>query len=254
MGQILYNFYLRADELGGMKARTKFSMLTKLTSVEAKSMADTSENIALFEKSFKAIQEEFKTLPKPVQERKPVKSEVTYTDKEAIEKLKRQISIFADLTAQRSLYMGNLPATYKRVTESIVEGIGEERASIWLYDSSKTGITCADLFIKSTSTHSSGTFLAAKDFPAYFDSIVTERTLAAHDAHSDQRTKEFSHTYLKPLGINSMLDVPIWANNKMVGVVCHEHVGPMRTWSSEEEQFAYLMGNIVAMALESQAK
>lgn len=36
MGQMLYNFYLKADDIGGVRARTKLSMLTKLTSVEAK--------------------------------------------------------------------------------------------------------------------------------------------------------------------------------------------------------------------------
>jgi GAF domain-containing protein len=56
--------------------------------------------------------------------------------------------------------------------------------------------------------------------------------------------------YLQPLGISSMLDVPILHEQKMVGVICHEHVGPRRTWNSDEENFAYLMSNFVALALE----
>jgi GAF domain-containing protein len=55
---------------------------------------------------------------------------------------------------------------------------------------------------------------------------------------------------LKPLGINSMLDVPIWVNRAMVGVVCHEHRGPKRTWNRDEETFAYLMSSFIALALE----
>jgi GAF domain-containing protein len=47
-----------------------------------------------------------------------------------------------------------------------------------------------------------------------------------------------------------MLDVPIFANGKMIGVVCHEHTGSKRKWTSDEENFAYLMGNIVGLALE----
>ena len=50
-----------------------------------------------------------------------------------------------------------------------------------------------------------------------------------------------------------MLDVPIWVDQKMVGVICHEHRGPKRQWNSDEETFAYLMSNFVTLTLELQA-
>ena len=75
----------------------------------------------------------------------------------------------------------------------------------------------------------SGVELFAKDFPGYFRALREERSIAAHDAHKDPRTKEFSD-YLAPLGINSMLDAPIYVGGKMIGVVCNEHIGPKRTW------------------------
>jgi GAF domain-containing protein len=40
----------------------------------------------------------------------------------------------------------------------------------------------------------------------------------------------------------------------MVGIICHEHVGPIRNWTVDEENFAYLMSNIVAMAIESKSE
>ncbi|HTV21856.1 MAG TPA: GAF domain-containing protein, partial [Polyangiaceae bacterium] len=55
---------------------------------------------------------------------------------------------------------------------------------------------------------------------------------------------------LEPLGIYSLLDVPIWLGRKMVGVVCHEQVGSRRTWTQDDETFAYLMSHFVALALE----
>ncbi|MFQ3577088.1 MAG: GAF domain-containing protein [Cytophagales bacterium] len=106
------------------------------------------------------------------------------------------------------------------------------------------------MFLKDELKHESGLELFAKDFPGYFKTISSEKTLAANDAHTHSGTKEFSEVYLKPLGINSMLDVPIWSNGEMLGVVCLEHVGPHRTWTSDEENFAYLISNIVGMSLE----
>jgi GAF domain-containing protein len=47
-----------------------------------------------------------------------------------------------------------------------------------------------------------------------------------------------------------MLDVPIWSEGKMIGVVCHEHTGDFRKWNSDEENFAYLVGHTVGMLIE----
>jgi GAF domain-containing protein len=92
--------------------------------------------------------------------------------------------------------------------------------------------------------------LSAQAFPRYFKAIERERTLAAHDACGDPRTSEFAEAYLRPLGITSMLDVPIWVGDTMIGVLCHEHVGPMRTWTSDDESFAFLMADVLSLALE----
>jgi hypothetical protein len=40
----------------------------------------------------------------------------------------------------------------------------------------------------------------------------------------------------------------------MMGVICSEHTGPARKWTTDEESFAYTMANIVAMAIETQKK
>ena len=96
----------------------------------------------------------------------------------------------------------------------------------------------------------SGVQLAERDYPAYFAALATERTIAAHDAHKDPRTSAFSAGYLTPLGIGALLDVPIWVEGRMIGVVCHEHLGRARTWNADEEQFAYLMSAFVALTAE----
>jgi GAF domain-containing protein len=115
-------------------------------------------------------------------------------------------------------------------------------------------LRCVDLFERTAGLHSSGAVLRADAFPAYFAALETERTVAAHDAHRDPRTTCFSVPYLTPLGIDSMLDVPIWTGGKMIGVVCHEHVGPARTWSHDDEQFAYVMSAFVALAFDWPAR
>lgn len=246
MAQKLYDYYLRAGELGGVQARTRLSILARMTSTEAKAMADTEDKIKMIESHFQTIQKEFAKSG-------TVKSmAVTVTDLggNIVEKLRRQMAVFADLTAQRSVYGDSLQATAKRITESLVDAIDVERASIWLFNDDQTAIECIDLYVRAKREHSSGVVLSSSDFPGYFKAVQTQRTIAAYNAHTDSATAEFSQVYLKPLGINAMLDVPIWANGKMVGVVCHEHTGDFRKWTTDEETFAYIMGNIVGMTIE----
>lgn len=163
------------------------------------------------------------------------------------ERLRTHNRVFIELMTQRNALFSDPSAAFRRLTEAAAQTLDVARASIWFYDKAKSGITCIDLFEKDAAKHSDGVVLKASDFPAYFRGLLEERTIAADDAHSHPMTREFSESYLKPLGINSMLDVPIWVEGEMVGVVCHEHVGPMRSWTPDEENFAYLMGSIAAL-------
>lgn len=245
MAQKLYDYFLKAGELGGVQARTRLSILAKMTSTEAKSMADDPERVKLIEEHFKTVLKEFG---------KAVSGKATATVVDSgsnlVEKLRRQMGIFADLTASRAVYSDDLTATAKRITEALVDAIDVERASIWLYNKQREAIQCLDLYVRTRKDHSSGTILNASDFPNYFKAVATQRTLVAENAHTHPGTCEFSDVYLRPLGINSMLDVPIYANGEMIGIVCHEHTGDYRKWTTDEETFAYLMGNIVGMAIE----
>jgi signal transduction histidine kinase len=92
--------------------------------------------------------------------------------------------------------------------------------------------------------------LNATDFPAYFQALAARDVISAEDAYLHPSTCEFSESYLRPLGISSMLDAPIQIGGATEGVLCCEHVGPPRRWTTDEETFAVAMANVAALALE----
>ncbi|MBI3805038.1 MAG: MEDS domain-containing protein [Nitrospirae bacterium] len=166
-------------------------------------------------------------------------------------RLRRQNRVLGRLARSRLSEGVDLKASFGEITRAAAHVLEVERASVWLYDDARSKIRCFDLYERSLSRHSEGMELPAERYPAYFEALELERIIPAHDAHADPRTEEFSESYLAPLGITSMLDAPIWLNGKMVGVVCHEQVGPARRWTSEEQHFSASIADVTALALET---
>ena len=159
--------------------------------------------------------------------------------------------VLVELARSHTADGGDLQGALKELAEAAARTLDVERASLWLYSEDRSCIRCVELYERRAGRHSQGTELAAAEFPAYFAALEEERTLAADDAHADSRTRDFSEPYLTPLGIGAMLDAPIWMHGKMVGVVCHEHVGPARSWTLEEQSFAASIADLAALAFEA---
>jgi diguanylate cyclase (GGDEF)-like protein/PAS domain S-box-containing protein len=159
----------------------------------------------------------------------------------------------ADLMHSQVLGQGDVRRAFNQITETASQVLEVERASVWRLVDGGAAIECIDLFERSQARHSSGTRISAADVPRYFAALQRERGLRADDARTDRRTSEFRKGYLVPLGITSMLDAPVFLRGRMVGVVCHEHVGRARRWKLHEELLASTFADFVALVLETAA-
>ncbi len=167
------------------------------------------------------------------------------------ERLVRQNEALVNLARSERLAGGQWLEVLKEVTETAAWALKTERTSVWLYDGERSHLRCANLFESGPQRHSSGAGLAAADYPVYFAALREEHTIAAHDARTDARTREFAANYLAPLGITSMLDAPIRAGGSIAGVICHEHIGPVRRWEVDEQNFAASVADLLSLALET---
>ena len=173
---------------------------------------------------------------------------------ESASRLRNQNIVLMELARNQVLNQGDLKAALKEITEATAHNIAIERVSVWLYDETGTKIQCLDLFERSLNQHGEGLELTAIDYPTYFQALSQEQLIAADDAHTDPRTREFSSSYLTPLGITSMLDAPISLGGQTVGVLCNEQVGTSRPWTPEDQNFARSIADLVSLALEAQKR
>ncbi len=165
--------------------------------------------------------------------------------------LRRQQAALFELTSNSVIQSGVLEPALKEITRVTAATLGINRCSIWLLREDHGTLTCKDLYDSSTNTHSSGIELQAKNFPRYFRELLSEHVIDASDARTDPRTSEFTATYLTPLGISALFDIPIRFQGKLVGVLCNEHVGSPRPWTLEEQQFGHAIASLVSLALEA---
>jgi PAS domain S-box-containing protein len=127
------------------------------------------------------------------------------------------------------------------------------RVSYWSLQENDSGIICEVLYLRNSETFDEqfkGTRLGFSDGPAYFEALATKRLIVADRVFTNPATSGLAENYLKPLGISSMLDAPVWVRGHVVGVLCHEHTGPARDWSAEEIDFVSALAAMVSLALE----
>lgn len=165
--------------------------------------------------------------------------------KETLELILLRVSQSADIDK------GELDVASRLIINSVCEGLEITRAGIWLYDEKQTLVQCTLLIDKGNDLDHESLVLTRKDFPHYFEALDSERTIAAHDALTDVATFEFAEVYLTPLGISSMLDVPIRHRGKMIGIICCEHQGEAREWHADEVVFAASLADLYGRAVSA---
>lgn len=163
-------------------------------------------------------------------------------------RLERQQRTLVTLATHPTVLSGEFEAACRIITELVAETMEIERCSVWSLENTQE-LHCISLFKRSLGHHSGGMILRAERYPKYFEAIYAARVIDAHDVLADTRTQEFSDDYLVPLGITSLLDAPVRVGGRVVGIVCHEHIGPTRRWHEDEIIFAGEVADQVAQAL-----
>ena len=161
--------------------------------------------------------------------------------------IKKLNSALVNQSHNTLFYEGKVEQGAKELTKEVIKTMEVDRCSIWLYNSDKTSITCQQLYIKSEDSWYQNIELFRKDFTPYFDHLLIDPIITANNAEEHPATKCFTETYLKPLGIKSMLDVPIIHRSEVIGVICIESlIG--REWNKSEVDFAQMLSSLYTFA------
>ncbi|MBS1612777.1 MAG: GAF domain-containing protein [Bacteroidetes bacterium] len=142
-----------------------------------------------------------------------------------------------------------------RILQTACSVLGCERVSYWLVDEDKQRITCAKLYLASMQgIDESNTLreITKEQVPQYFSYIENEHAfILADDIEAHPATAEFTMPYSRLLNIKSLLDVPVWHNGILHGIVCCEQVGQYKKWSLDDVRFALAIADNVSLCLQT---
>jgi PAS domain S-box-containing protein len=175
--------------------------------------------------------------------------EAIRTLKASEERLALQSQALTTLTAQHAVQHKSFQDRLRTILKLSATTLDAGRLSLWRLDDAGQSIRCEGLYCVEPGEFSCGDALTRDQAPNYFAALEQERVIAATDARSDPRTRDFGETYLAPRGIGAMLDVPLRAGDRLRGVLCAEHIGGPRVWSVDEQNFVVSTANLVVMAL-----
>ncbi len=128
------------------------------------------------------------------------------------------------------------------------------RCGVWLLNSQRDCLTCELLYELSEDRVSSGKKLSRTEFPQYFKELTDRQFICVEDAFKDPLTSELVENYHTPENIGAVLDVSVYRQGEMVGVVCFEHIGGSREWQPDEKIFAKNLSGFITLLLETQQR
>jgi len=126
------------------------------------------------------------------------------------------------------------------------------RVSFWKYH--KDVISCKNLFSIDNQNLSDKNILDKESYPIYFETLKSKAIINAPDVFNKLETSEFQRLYFTKNHIKSMLDVPIFLNGQLAGVVCFESTEEKRDWDNEDINYARTIADVISLAISSQMR
>ncbi|HCA83907.1 MAG TPA: hypothetical protein DEP18_08965 [Flavobacteriales bacterium] len=164
------------------------------------------------------------------------------------------IGIIEQLMKSPAIHKGNRDRAILEILVKSAQGLQVERVNVWTFDKQKTTLSCIGSYESSTGEFNKGAVLLLKDYPVYFEHVRTAEKVISDDALASSFNKELLDSYILPLDIRSMMDIPIRSEGEMIGMVCFEQVGEKHLWTVSEQSFALSIAQLFSLVFETHEK
>jgi signal transduction histidine kinase len=130
--------------------------------------------------------------------------------------------------------------------------VGVDRVSYWSMRHEPASIVCDLGYVREQRLFERGTVLLERAAPRYFRELRSEQ-LVVRDRLGDDDEPGLG-AYRRDRQVHATLDVPVYAQGRLTGVLCLEQVRVRRAWSDRDQELALALGQTFTALLEARAR
>jgi two-component sensor histidine kinase len=164
------------------------------------------------------------------------------------------LEVIEGLSKSPHIHQGNDLEIAKKILYSGSQFLKLQRVNAWLMNNEENKLISLCAYDKVRDEYYTEGDLSSELFPVYFRHIQRNDIIISVEAQKEIFNRELVDLYLKPLDIQSMMEVPILSAGKMKGIICFENTGDTREWSSDEQHFAVALTQLLTLTLETKEK
>jgi len=146
----------------------------------------------------------------------------------------------------------NLDVSVMQIIESAAKITKCNRVSYWNYNNDQ--ISCEILYNFDTDSYSKGIVLTNDKYPIYFTSLLNNTHICAPNVFTKYEFSEFTTDYFLNYDIKSQLDIPIFNDGKLFGVLSFENARVQKFWDDDDIIFARTISDLISLTVVSQSK
>lgn len=175
---------------------------------------------------------------------------------ELLESIAEKSTERKNIIIELASYVGkDFNTALKKITMLSAKALDTEQASILEFHNNNTKLISRQFYNARNNVFEEGGTYYEKEYPEYFKIIQESISLNIQDAVNNSITKKLARVDFIPKGITSILDLPIQGIDSLYGVLCFDHIGDKRIFTTEEENFARSIAHLISlMVIDHQRK
>ncbi len=167
------------------------------------------------------------------------------------QKSANQANTLMHLGKNNHVQTGNLDEALQAIVQATSEALHIDKVSVWQFDRIGKQLICLQGFDTKTQKYDTGRVLTFAEAPTYFSAIEKSDTIKANDCLANPYTAELAQKYYAPDNIKATIDMPIFSEVGLWGVLCGEVRHKTHKWKDFEVAFIKSVSDIISIAYKS---
>jgi PAS domain S-box-containing protein len=168
-------------------------------------------------------------------------------------KVKTYLAAHQWLSKNAEIYQSDRLHSFEIISKKCTEVMDVERVGIWFFSMDHESIQEEITFIRDGQS-TQGAILEKSDFPVYFKRIKEEGIVLTRDTFKEPFSSSALEDYMTSRGVHAILDVPIFSDGSLIGIVSIEKQGVPRDWDEPDICFATVFSDVIGRIVEAEKR